>query len=64
MSITISSGHGLHIRGARDIIDEVDEARRVTNRMTDILRNNGVPVSVFHDDVSRSVGNNKGWVTS
>ena len=62
MSITISSGHGLHIRGARDIIDEVDEARHVTNRVADILRNSGVPVSVFHDDVSRSVGNNIGAI--
>ena len=39
-NIVISSGHGLHVRGARDILDEVTEARRVTNRVGEILRSN------------------------
>jgi hypothetical protein len=27
--VVISSGHGLHVRGASGVLDEVDEARRV-----------------------------------
>jgi N-acetylmuramoyl-L-alanine amidase len=52
-AIVISSGHGLHIRGARDIVDEVDEARKVTNRVAEILRNAGEEVIVFHDETTR-----------
>ena len=32
-SIVISSGHGLYVRGASGIIDEVDEARRFTDAL-------------------------------
>ena len=56
--IVISSGHGLLISGARDIIDEVTEARKVTNRVVEILRANTIPVTVFHDDVTRPGGSN------
>src|SRR6516162_6504586 len=52
MRIVISSGHGLHIRGAHGILDEVDEARRVVDRTADLLRNRDIGVDVFHDDVS------------
>jgi len=52
MRIVISSGHGLHIRGAHGILDEVDEARRVVDRVADLLRNRDIGVDVFHDDVS------------
>ena len=41
MKIAISSGHGLHVRGARGLIDEVDEARHVTDRTAEILRSAG-----------------------
>jgi len=51
--VTHSSGHGLHIPGARDLIDEVTEARRVTDRVAEILRGAGVNVNVFHDDTTR-----------
>ena len=53
MKIIISSGHGLHAPGARDIIDEVTEARRVTDRVAEFLRDAGVSANVFHDDVTR-----------
>ena len=53
MIIAISSGHGLHVAGARDIIDEVTEARRVTNRVAEILHSSGNDVLVFHDDTTR-----------
>jgi N-acetylmuramoyl-L-alanine amidase len=52
MRIVISSGHAKHCRGASGIIDEVDEARRVVNAVADLLKNAGVTVHVFHDDVS------------
>ena len=53
MKIVISSGHGLHSPGARDIIDEVTEARRVTDRVAEFLRSAGVGTDVFHDNVTR-----------
>jgi hypothetical protein len=52
MKIVISSGHGKHIRGASGILDEVDEARRVVNRVAEYLAAAGVAVEVFHDDTS------------
>ena len=53
-NIVISSGHGLHVPGARDLIDEVTEARRVTDRVAEMLRGAGVNVDVFHDNTTRS----------
>ena len=50
MKIVISSGHGLHVRGASGIIDEVDEARRVVNQLATLLKD----AVVFHDDTSTS----------
>ena len=49
----ISSGHGKYVNGATDILDEVDEARRVVNRVYTILTTdfNGVGFK-FHDDIS------------
>ena len=56
--IAISSGHGLHVRGAKGIIDEVDEARRVTDRVAKILTDRGHECVVFHDDVSCNADDN------
>lgn len=50
--IAISSGHGLLIPGARGLLDEVREARRIVSAIAGLLREKGVPVSVFHDDES------------
>lgn len=58
MKIVISSGHGLHIRGASGIIDEVDEARRVVNETALWLEKNGHDVVVFHDDTSTTQSEN------
>jgi N-acetylmuramoyl-L-alanine amidase len=52
LRIVMSSGHGLHIRGAEGIIDEVDEARRVVEEVAKYLRRLGVDVVTYHDDVS------------
>jgi hypothetical protein len=57
-SVVISSGHGLYVRGASGILDEVDEARRVVNRLADHLIKVGVVVRTFHDDVSKSQNEN------
>lgn len=56
--IAISSGHGLYVRGASGIIDEVDEARKVVNRLAEELKKRDVEVFVFHDDSSKNQGNN------
>jgi len=57
MKIVISSGHGLYIRGASSsprppYLDEVDEARRVVNRVAELWKQSGVGVDVFHDNTS------------
>jgi hypothetical protein len=57
-SVVISSGHGLKIRGAADILDEVDEARRVVDRVHELLTAAGVNVKKFHDNVSTSQNEN------
>jgi N-acetylmuramoyl-L-alanine amidase len=56
--ITISAGHGSKIRGASDIIDEVDEARRVVLKVVENLKAGQIPVEYFFDDVSTSQNEN------
>lgn len=58
MKVVISSGHGLHVRGASGILDEVDEARRVVNALAIELRKRDVDVVTFHDDVSTTQSEN------
>ena len=59
-SLALSSGHGKLIRGASGYLDEVDEARRVVDRVVELLRDAkaGVTVAAFHDDVSKSQNEN------
>ena len=57
-AIVISSGHGKIVRGASGYIDEVDEARRVVERVAEMLDDRGVDVTVFHDDTSKTVSEN------
>jgi N-acetylmuramoyl-L-alanine amidase len=56
MKVVISSGHGKYIRGAEGPepwgLDEVDEARRVVDRVATELVKMGVKVTTYHDDVS------------
>jgi len=58
MTIAISSGHGLHIRGASGYIDEVDEARRVVDQVTALLKESNVECFKFHDNTSTSQSQN------
>lgn len=58
MIIVISPGHGLHIRGASGIIDEVDEARKVVPAVADHLRQSGNEVIEFYDNTSTTQSQN------
>jgi hypothetical protein len=58
MKIVISSGHGLKVRGASGVLDEVDEARAVVEAVADILLKHNIGVETFHDDVSTTQNEN------
>jgi N-acetylmuramoyl-L-alanine amidase len=64
MAIAISSGHGKYIRGASGYLDEVDEARRVVDRVAELLTDAGVEVFVFHDNVSDEQSENLDRIVS
>ena len=57
-SVVISSGHGKYVRGASGIIDEVDEARKVVEKVAGELIQRGVMVNTFHDNTSKSQNEN------
>ena len=56
--ITISPGHWAVGTGARDLVDEVTEARRVAKRVTEILRKAGIQTNYVEDNVSKSQSQN------
>lgn len=58
MKVVISSGHGLHIRGASGYLDEVNEARKVVETVAEFFRSMGVGVQTFHDNTSTSQDQN------
>lgn len=58
MKIVMSSGHGLYVRGAADILDEVNEARRVVDKVAEYLRQLNVEVDVFHENSAHNRGAN------
>lgn len=62
--VVISSGHGKLVRGASGVLDEVDEARKVVDRVAEELRERGVNVAVFHDDTSTSQSQNLNAITT
>lgn len=62
MKFVISAGHGKYIRGAADIIDEVDEARKVVPAVAKYLRQNGHEVVEVYDDVSTTQDANLHWL--
>jgi N-acetylmuramoyl-L-alanine amidase len=48
----------MYVRGASGYLDEVDEARRVAEKVADYLRTVGVDVKVFHDNTSQTQNEN------
>jgi N-acetylmuramoyl-L-alanine amidase len=62
--VVISSGHGMHVRGASGVLDEVDEARRVVEHLADELEGRGVGVDIFHDDTSHDQSTNLATITN
>ena len=63
MYVVISSGHGKYIRGASSspippYLDEVDEARKVVDRVAEYLKSAGVKVDTFHDNTSHDQDTN------
>ena len=64
MRIAMSSGHGLKVRGASGILDEVDEARKVVESVADALRSAGATVATFHDDTSTTQSENLNRIVS
>lgn len=60
-NIVISSGHSLKVRGASGLpkgLEEVVQARRVTNKVSEYLKQLGCTVHTFHDDTSTSQNQN------
>ena len=58
MKIVISSAHGKLVAGARGIIDEVTESRRVVGAVVTALQQAGAEVTRFDDDTSRNQRDN------
>lgn len=63
-SVVISSGHGLKVRGASGYLDEVNEARRVTDTVGNLLWSASVPVQIFHDNTSNTKDQNLKTIVS
>ena len=69
MKICISSGHGKYIRGASGSpippqCDEVDEARRIVDKVYQLLQSAGVVVEKFHDNTSHDQSTNLATITN
>lgn len=55
--VNISSGHSINCQGAADIINEVEEARKVVDRVCEIIKANGKACYKYHDTASNSKTN-------
>jgi N-acetylmuramoyl-L-alanine amidase len=64
MKIVISSGHGLYVRGASGLIDEVDEARKVVPEVAKFLNAAGNTTVELHDNVSTTQSANLNWIVN
>ena len=58
MRIAISSGHGKHVQGADEYMNEVEQARRVVEHVAEELAAAGVEAFVFHDNTSQTQDEN------
>ena len=55
--VNISSGHSINCQGATDIINEVTEARKVVDRVYEIVKASGKQCYKYHDTSSSSTQN-------
>ena len=55
--VVISSGHSVNCQGMADVINEVNEAIRVTNRVHDIIKASGKSCYKYHDTARTSSQN-------
>lgn len=55
--VNISSGHSINCQGAVDIINEVTEAKKVVDRVYDIIKASGKACYKYHDTSSSSSQN-------
>lgn len=55
--VNISSGHSINCQGAADIINEVTEARKVVDRVYEIIKASGKQCYKYHDTSSSSTQN-------
>ena len=55
--VNISSGHSINCQGAADIINEVTEARKVVDRVYEIVKASGKQCYKYHDTSSSSTQN-------
>lgn len=55
--VVISSGHSINCQGASDIINEVTEARKVVDRVAEIISANGRTCYKYHDTASSNSTN-------
>ena len=55
--VNISSGHSINCQGMSDVINEVNEAIRVVNRVYDIIKASGKQCYKYHDTASSSSQN-------
>lgn len=62
--ITISPGHWRVGSGAKDLIDEVTEARKVVNRVVEILRQNKITTHHVEDNTSKNQQQNLSYLVS
>jgi N-acetylmuramoyl-L-alanine amidase len=58
VSVVVSSGHGAKVSGAVGILNEVQEARKVCDRVGVILSSAGVPYKIYHENTATSVNQN------
>ncbi|MCI7207290.1 MAG: N-acetylmuramoyl-L-alanine amidase [Clostridium sp.] len=55
--VNISSGHSINCQGASDIINEVTEAKKVVDRVYEIIKANGKECYKYHDTANSSSQN-------
>ena len=61
----VSSGHGLKVAGASSVyMDEVTEARKVVNRVSELCKEMGDPITIFHENVATTVKGNLSNIVS